>query len=94
MISIHHNAPPPKLSKGYCTLYAYNECVWLTGDEYVGWLALEGKPEWMKKRYVKKLAKEKMLEEINPRLASELYDKRKYKKVEVILAKEKENGKH
>lgn len=35
-----------------------------------------------------------MLEEINPRWASELYDKRKHKKVEVILTKEKENGKH
>jgi uncharacterized protein YqgQ len=93
MINIHHNANT-KISKGHCTLYAYNERVWLTSEEYAHWLTLENKPEWVKKKYVKKLAKEKMLEEINPRWASELYDKRKHKKVELILAKEKENGKH
>lgn len=93
MINIHHNAQT-KTSRGHCTLYAYNECVWLTSDEYSHWLTLENKPEWIKKEYIKKLAREKMLEEINPRWASELYDRRKHKKVEVILTKEKENGKH
>lgn len=58
IISIHHTAPPKGIKKGFCELYAFGECIWLTREEHAIWRMLENKSSYTREKFVKGLAKQ------------------------------------